>query len=209
MNDIRRKMDEALNSSKYVVELATLDRYYSLINLNHRLLHILLPPPSQTEFEDLMERYPTESVCPFPAPPYSSILTELLDQTAAHLTSIDFVYVFSQSIELVQGTLLEQIAHEIYNQPTLQRNPLGEGFTTGATIQELSSKKLVQCLPCLTRWSERVWQAVPDEAIDVREAQNSSQRLRTDCLLLCQRLAGSHNVEAFTALIYGDFGSDL
>ncbi|KAJ9106286.1 hypothetical protein QFC21_001431 [Naganishia friedmannii] len=169
INDIRRIMDQALNSSK--------------------LLHILLPPPSQTEFEDLMERYPTESACPFPAPPYSPILTELLDQTAAHLTSIDFVYVFSQTIELVQGTLLDQIAREIYNQPAYQQSLLGSGFTPGASIQELTSKKLVQSLPCLTRWSERVWQAVPDEAID--------------------RLAGSHNVKAFTALIYGDFGSDL
>jgi hypothetical protein len=140
----------------------------------YRLLHILLPPPSQTEFADLMERYPTESACPFPTPPYSPIITELLDQTAGHLTSIDFVYVFSQSIELVQGALLDQIAREIYNQPAFQQSPLG--FTTEATIEELSSKKLVQCLPCLTRWSERVWQAVPDEAIDVSDVKDDSQR---------------------------------
>ncbi|KAJ9109866.1 hypothetical protein QFC19_001845 [Naganishia cerealis] len=169
INDIRRRMDEFLNSSK--------------------LLHILLPPPSQVEFEDLLKLYPTESACPFLAPPYSPIVTELLDQTAAHLTSIDFVFVFSQSIELVQGTLLDQIAREIYNETTFQRNALRSSFMSEATIQEITSKKLVQCLPCLTRWSQRVWQAVPDEAID--------------------RLAGSHNVEAFTALIYGDFGSDL
>ncbi|KAJ9124291.1 hypothetical protein QFC22_001091 [Naganishia vaughanmartiniae] len=81
----------------------------------------------------------------------------------------------SSNIEIVQGTLLGQIAREIYNQPAFQQSPLGSGFTTGATIQELSSKKLVQCLPCLTRWSERVWQAVPDEAIDVSEAQDDSQ----------------------------------
>lgn len=133
-----------------------------------RLLHILLPPPSQTEFDSLMEQYPTESTCPFAAPPYSPILTELLDQTAAHLTSIDFIYVFSHSILLMQGALLSRIATEIYKQEDFGQYAAPEAR---ASVQELESKKLVQCLPTLTRWSQSVWHAIPDEAIDVSAFQ--------------------------------------
>lgn len=112
-----------------------------------------------------MEQYSTESACPFAAPPYSPILTELLDQTAAHLTSIDFVYVFSHSILLVQGALLSRIASEIYKQDHFGQYPANEAQ---ASVEELDTKKLVQCLPTLTRWSQGVWQGLPDEAIDVR-----------------------------------------
>jgi hypothetical protein len=130
----------------------------------HRLLHILLPPPSQAEFDALLARYPTESACPFAAPPYSPILTELLDETASHLTSIDFIYAFSHSILLIQGALLSRIASEIYNQEPYSGD---SSRAVHATVQELHSKKLVQCLPTLTKWSKSVWQAMPDEAIDV------------------------------------------
>lgn len=129
-----------------------------------RLLHILLPPPSQAEFDALLVRYPTESTCPFASPPYTPILTELLDETASHLTSIDFIYVFSHSILLLQGALLSRIASEIYNQ---QPQSWNESSVPHAKVVELHTKKLVQCLPTLTRWSKGVWQAMPDEAIDV------------------------------------------
>ncbi|KAJ9112441.1 hypothetical protein QFC20_002229 [Naganishia adeliensis] len=154
LTNIRKKMDESLSSSK--------------------LLHILLPPPSQAEFDGLMEQYPTESACPFAAPPYSPILTELLDQTAAHLTSIDFIYVFSHSILLVQGALLSRIASEIYKQDNFGQYAANQAQ---ASVQELESKKLVQCLPTLTRWSQSVWHAIPDEAIDVSVLEQSRGRL--------------------------------
>lgn len=159
----------APSKSSYSTSIAAV-----LLLLSARLLHILLPPPSQGEFDALMEQYPTESACPFAAPPYSPILTELLDQTAAHLTSMDFIYVFSHSILLVQGALLSRIASEIYKQDNFGQYATNQAQ---ASVQELESKKLVQCLPTLTRWSQSVWHAIPDEAIDVSVPEQSRHRL--------------------------------
>lgn len=102
---------------------------------------------------------------PFPSQPYPAVLSRLHAETQSHLKSTDFNLVLSLGIK----KLADKLSEEVFG--------------------EDGKKRLVDCLPGVTRWGRSVWDAIPDVGVE--------------------ELLAIPELEAFAALIFGDWAVDL
>ncbi len=129
------------------------------------LTPLLFPPTTAPELEKALSENPSPEECPFPAGPHDAPLTDLLEQSRLHLTSPDFLLVLPRCIDTLYRSLLDELASQTYMGDEASR---GRDFAqAGAQIRQITSKRVVECLPSFTKWSKRVWEGIPDEAVDV------------------------------------------
>lgn len=148
---------------------------------NHSFSSLLLPPTSPAEFTAGLEEYGNPGDCPLSPPPCGEPLATLLNQTHAHFASSDAILVLSSGFDLMQEEFLRRINDELYNERFTH-------ITTGSEgKQEGKAKRIAACLATVTRWSKSIWEATPGEAVE--------------------RLTGLPENEAFSAVVFGDFGS--
>ncbi|KAK4686378.1 peroxin-3, partial [Tremellales sp. Uapishka_1] len=114
---------------------------------------------------------PTSVTAPLPMSPadHSKHLVSLLDQTSVHLSSPDGKYLLHKGVDVMIGKLIESLKMECYITP--------DG--------ELQTKRLVDCLPEITRWGRGVWEGIPDGGVEV--------------------LLNQQEFENFAALIFADW----
>lgn len=134
----------------------------------HRLHDILFPPASPAKFNHLLSKHGLLDSCPIPPPPYSHPLASLLNQSSSHVSSPDFKLLLETCMQRMTVAVLDRLAIEVYDE--IDIIPVNDGYEQGQPVARIESQKtrrVVECLPFLTRWSGDIWAHVPAEPIEV------------------------------------------
>lgn len=68
-------------------------------------------------------------------------------------------------VEVMFQSMMSELREEVYEEGEADKQMVdGE-----VKIEVLKTKRVVECLPSFTKWSKRVWEGMPDEAVDVSQ----------------------------------------